>query len=431
MNNENFRISSYLASPVFIGICVLGVFLCAFAGFAAASGYFFFLFLLALVAFLWGRHAVRGLSVEIKAPTSHLYPDQTLEMEFVLHNDKALPLVWLEWTQPYPPRGCLAHPAEFDVCDMTNPQAEQVIDPVLRKRFSFVRWYETIEWTSTFCATRRGVYLPDTVQLYTGDGFGLSVRKAICPLRTPPVFVVYPKRVPVTTDAFFHHAWSATTGAQGTIEDVTVLRGTREYQQNDSFKRINWRLAARNDSDSLTVNLYETIAPRTVYFLLDTATFASPAKAAGSIERPNQPIENPKEDAFEETLSVLGSLIEGLFARGMQVGLYMPATAEYEDLSTHPDRADCSDCLMALARADCDSSTAQFSPQRLLQLCASLSGNVYYLCFDAAKSTAAPLLESVGLANFDVIQYAPHQDNAAPTPAFAEQRVYELSDFMR
>lgn len=416
MNNANYKISSYLASPIFIGVALGVTLLCAWAGFVIASGYALFLCLLAACAYLWGRCSADHLTADIKAPRHHVYPGQTVEMACTLQNDKALPLVWLEWVQPYPPHGCLCDCADFEVCDITNPQASdaQMIDPVLRKKFSFVRWYQCVNWTSRFYAARRGVYAPREVTLYTGDGFGLSARKTTLPLATPPVFVVYPARVAVGIEPFFNNAWSATTGPQGTLEDVTVLRGTREYQQSDSFKRMNWRLAARGGE--LTVNLYETIAPRSVYFLLDTATFA------GS---------DAQSDAFEETLSVLGSLIEALFAADMQVGLYLTNSHAEDDTSTHLHHASVGDCLFALAQADCTEKTATFHPQSLLQLCANQSGNLYYICYDAAHSTAAPLLESVGIASFEMIQSQPVDESAAQHPAFMGQKTHLLSDFRR
>ncbi len=385
MQNDNFKISSYIASPISMVIFLVLCFVFAYAGAPFLSGYLFFMFLLSVASFLWGRFSEKGIEVNLKAESYHAYPEQEMEMQFTLENNKALPLVWLEWIQEYPKNNCLGIPDNFEVCDISNPNAEEIIDPVLCRRFSFIRWYETIEWTSIFQAKRRGVYLPKTIDIRTGDGFGLSVRKKQCQLSSPPVFFIYPKKISVSTDIFFKNAWSASTGPYGTIEDVTVLKGTREYLQNDSFKRINWRLAAR--SDDLSVNIYETIAPRSVYFFVDTASFCGVS---------------PDNEEFEETLSVVASLIEELCVMGMTVGLYLPVSAEGEG---NLEGNTLSDCLLALAYADCEQADAHFSQESLLNLQSNQSGNIYYICYDGNASQCENVFTNVGISQYSIIAH--------------------------
>ncbi len=377
--------SSYIPSPYFFGGALVLSCLCAYYGFIWASGFLFFLFLLSMTAYIWGRFCAHGIGADIQSTTRQVYPGQSITMDFTLENNKLLPLLWLEWVQPSPPNGCLEVPPEFQICDVT-PLGSDPMPPVLCRRFSFIKWYATLHWSSTFQAVARGVYIPHTVDIQTGDGFGLSGRKLQYPLTSPPVFVVYPKRVAVTTAVFFKNAWSASTGPQGILEDVTVLRGIRTYQQSDSFKRINWRLAARNDT--LNVNLYETIAPRTVYFLIDTASFHG---------------RSPGNEAFEQTLSVIGSLTSELFDLGMTVGLYFPG----EDTTAAPHTEDVTapDCLLQLALAQCKKPTAQFSPQSLAQLISAQSGHIYYVCYDGGQGGFAKPFEQAGIANFSLISY--------------------------
>ncbi len=415
MNNANFKFSSYLTSPIFMVFALVCACVCAHAGLVVLSGYLFFLCLLALASFLWGRFSAHALDVTLKADTYRVYPEQEVTMQFSLCNNKLLPLVWLEWVQTYPPRGCLAAPDDFEVCDVTNPMAQTVITPMLCKRFSFIRWYETIEWTATFRAVRRGVYSPDTIALHTGDGFGLNVRKEHRTLTTPPVFVVYPRRVAVSTDAFFQNAWSASTGPRGVIEDVTVLRSTRAYQQNDSFKRINWRMAARGEE--LSVNLYDTIAPRSVYFFIDTASFFGLCPA------------DAENEAFERTLSVVASLIAELSTLGMSVVLYLPVHSS--DAPAAP-QSECSECLLALARLKCDDASAHFSQQSLSRLYATQSGNIYYVCYDAAQCAqrVEAMFEEVGISTFSLISCTHPTQQSEGAPA-ATHHIHLLSDFQK
>lgn len=405
MKNLYFQATSYISSPYCFSIALVLSCVGAYYGFAIVSGYLFFLCLLSLSAFVWGRCSELGIHVDIQAQTRQVYPGQDITMDFTLRNDKFLPLLWLEWVQPYPPNHCLSVPSAFHVCDITNPGATTIIDPVVTKRFSFIGWYATMQWSATFHAQRRGVYMPQTVDIQTGDGFGFSVRRSQHTLPAPPVFVIYPQRVGVTTDLFFKNAWSATTGPHGVIEDVTVLRNTRVYQPKDSFKRINWRLAAR--TGDLNVNLYDTIAPRTVYFFVDTASFHG-------ISEDNQ--------AFEESLSVLGSVIDQLFSLGMSVGLYLPGDNTIMDT----EQSTCSDCLLALALANCDDPVAQFSPQTIAQLLSAQSGHIYYLCHDASTGGFATLFEETTIS---VISYK-EPDPTSGVDVW-DMPIHLVSDFKR
>ena len=116
-------------------------------------------------------------------------------------------------------------------------------------------WHQTLEWDSCWTARRRGIYPLDHVLLRSGDGFGLTQIEKPYPVERSPVFVVYPRIVPVRTDLFLQNLWDAKSGAKGYFEDPNVIRGERAYQSTDPWKRINWRMAARKEE--LEVKLYE------------------------------------------------------------------------------------------------------------------------------------------------------------------------------
>lgn len=409
MKNNLFRDASYIASPFFAAFTLLACFVSAYAGLLALSGFLLFLCLLSLCALVWGRFCAYGLTADIRAQSYRTYPGQQITLHFTLQNDKCLPLPWLTWLQPCPPNGCLSVPEDFEISLLPDAQTRQPTHPTLCKGFSFIKWYATLQWSSTCTAVRRGVYHPQTISLQTGDGFGLCVRKNDYSLPSAPIFVIYPQRVPVKTDAFFKNAWSASTGTHGVIEDVTVLRSTRDYLPNDSFKRINWRMAARNDA--LSVNVYDMIAPQTVTFFVDTATFHG-------ISDDNA--------AFERTLSVIGSLISALDALHMQVQLCLPLSgaSEGESENTTPE-----DCLLALALADCDHPQAQFSQQSLSALLSAQAENVYYVCYDAVHSTFLHNLEAFGAPLFSIISHQNPQDHPEDCAFLADLRISPLANF--
>lgn len=414
MYNEHFKASSFIAYPIFAGLALLLCFVAAYFGATVVSGFLFFMFLLSCVSYFWGKFSENNITVDLTAPSYRVYPEQDVVMQYTLKNDKFLPLLWLEWFQPYPPNNCFDIPEDFEVCDLTYSVPEIKIVPMLCKGFSFLKWYSTINWTSNFHAARRGVYVPDTIEIHTGDGFGLSARRREFNIPSAPVFVVYPKRVEVSTDAFFKNSWSASTGSHGIIEDVTVLRGTRDYSQNDSFKRINWRLAAR--SDELSVNVYDMIAPRSVYFFIDTASFFEVSE---------------DNAAFEETLSVVGSLVSELFELEMTVAVYLPNRADGTSQSVELDATSAEDCLLALALCDCNDADAQFSRQGMAALLSSQSGNIYYVCHDAEHGSFTKTFDEAGIASYSVISYKEPDKTSDSAVNLSEINLSLVSDFKK
>lgn len=117
-------------------------------------------------------------------------------------------------------------------------------------------------------------------------------------------FAVYPALTSVTVEPFLRNLWNADTGARGVMEDVTVIRSTRDYQPGDQVRHINWRLTAR--CQPLSVNVYEDVLPRSVHFLLDGESFGGLA---------------PHWEEMEETLSVLASVLVGLSEVQVACGL--------------------------------------------------------------------------------------------------------------
>ncbi len=383
---HNDIISSYILSPFFVGGCLVLTLISAYFGFVTLTAYLLFLFLLTFGGWRWMKLSTRGLSASIQSQSCRTYPGQEISMEFTLENQKNLPLTWLKWTQPAPPNGCLETPSDFEWKDIFDLSTGYAHAPILQKGFYSLEGQATLRWTSAFQAVRRGVYRPQWVELYTGDGYGFGAKKHRIDLPSPPTFVVYPKYVPVVTQPFFKSLWSATSGPQGTIEDVTLLRSTREYVTGDSFKRINWRLAAREGA--LSVNQYQTIAPRSVYFFIDTTTFFNCSD---------------DNEEFEDTLSVIGSLVTELFAQGMSVALYFPTQGGQDNLSVPLSRSSPEECLLALAQATCDDHQGQFSSHHLAKLLSAQSGSVYYVCHDLSQTEAPRLFEDMGLSRYSVL----------------------------
>ena len=377
----------------------------------------FFLLLLAIgvLARLWGHCALNHVEPQIQAASGSIFAGDAVSLTYSIVNRKLLPLIWLEFVQYLPQSRCMepAEAAEISMAPLPSQEVnerldryrlqvqqakEQPTDPptevprpdltraAYTKRFAFVLWHQQIQWQSTWRAQHRGVYAASQVLLLSGDGFGLSQVEAKLPMKTPPTFVVYPKLVPVKTSLFMNNLWQAQQGKAGYVEDCTIVRNERDYQNGDPWKRIDWRMAARGSG--LQVKLYETIQPRTVHFLLDAASLL----AQGS-------------EILEEAISLIASLIVRLDSAGIYCGLSLPATDLQAEVNLFPSEQTTRDTLLfCLARFEWSESIYALSHTSLAGSREQMGQG--YLVTDRVQQRAAlSLLEALGSAGLTLLSW--------------------------
>jgi len=275
---------------------------------ALIAGFCFCVFLISGISRLWGMLSIRKVSVEIDANSLHMFIGSKTDVHFSIKNEKFLPLIWLELLLPMPRRECFMPDENFEIASGAFVGEEARDDGMaLKKRFSFIMGRDVLEWSGSFFAKGRGVYVVDTMILRAGDGFGLTQSQVTSKPKDIPMFVVYPEIRPVDITPFISMQWDGTGGEKGFIDDPTIMRGMRQYEAGDSWKNINWRMMARDQG--ININLYETVTPKAMHFILDGESFC-----------------NFKSDIheFEETLSILASLLLRLTEARVLCGLSLP-----------------------------------------------------------------------------------------------------------
>ena len=181
-----------------------------------------------------------------------------------------------------------------------------------------------------YCPAQRDLFL-DQLSLSSGDGFGLCVNTKKYAFSEPCIFVIYPKLVSVKKELFLKDIYQAAAVKKGFYEDVTLLKSSRAYQFGDNFKKINWRLLARENV--LQVNVYETIQPKASFFILDLGSFQK-----SQVNPVTSEVEMTcLEEELEEMLSVAGSLFMELIEEEMACGLVLPKIGEKEGIIHLPD----------------------------------------------------------------------------------------------
>ena len=327
--------SALLVSTGVIAVFFAGSLLAWWAGLNAVAVLLLTVSVTGLSSRLWGEAALRRVTVTVRPEREVLSVGRSTTVSYTIENQKLLPLIWLELCLDLPPRDCLV-PAEGFERRVFDPEEAEYIgrEAALLRRFSFVMGWRRLEWSVRWDAVRRGVYRPETLSLRGGDGFGLT--QSVAPRPAGPMLVVWPRIVPVRTDVFLRNVWTGTAGRSGWVEDPTVLRGERDYIPGDSWKRIDWRMAAR--TDELYVRQYDTVMPLQLLFALDLGSLSDPERA----------------------IELTASLIFALSRAGVRCGLALPGSAASAPTLLRPDdpAVTAERCLFALA--DLDESAAPF-----------------------------------------------------------------------
>lgn len=304
--------SSMLVRTASLVLWAAGALVGKLVGSPQAAGFFSFLLLLGLASRLWAALSLRRVDFELYAPVRRAFPGQTLEVELRLANHKFLPLVWAELVQFFgkdapllPAEG--VRPLSREESALEGFEGAELLG--WRQRFSLLLWESEVRCPCRWQAKRRGLYRPQRVLLRSGDGLGLTQLALSVAVPGRP-FAVYPALQPVRTGPFLRYVWTSQRGGRGFLEDPTLLRSTRPYQPGDSYRQINWRMAALGLP--LESNIQETVLPRNAHFVLDGQSWQGP-----DADRPG----------LEDALSVIASLAVELEERGVRCGLSLPAGA--------------------------------------------------------------------------------------------------------
>jgi len=299
------------------------------------SGLCLFFLLLGILCRLWSARAMEHVTIQMECSRTRLFPGQETTIRYEVENRKLLPLVWLELSQNGPEKGCLIPDEAFESYHPPYQDDPRESVPFLRQAFSFIGSFQTLQVNSVWTANRRGLYLIDQLVARSGDGFGLAQGNQPLPASELPVIAVYPRQVEVDLSLFLQPQWDCAAGSRGWMEDNTILKGNREYQPGDNWKHINWRMTAREQG--LPVNLYESIQPRGMRFILDGESFCGPYEAQ-----------------LERALEILSSVLTGLDATGVSCSLSLSRSRRFPAITLAAEETGVLEELMLhLAGFDC------------------------------------------------------------------------------
>jgi uncharacterized protein (DUF58 family) len=248
------------------------------------------------VSWAWNRYALHGVEYERLFSERRAFQGEMVELIVRVTNRKLLPLSWLRVDDQVP--GDLAL-VEGEVLPSSQPDLGY-----LSNLFA-LRWYERLSRRYRLQPHRRGFYAFGPVQMHSGDFFGLFEQRQTQYQRD--WLIVYPQVRSLaelglpTKDPFGESkAW------QRIFEDPARTVGVREYQPEDSFRRIHWKASAR--LQKFQSRLYEPTTSYHLVIFLNVATFVKPWQGI-------------LPEVLEEAISVAASIATFAVEEKYQVGL--------------------------------------------------------------------------------------------------------------
>lgn len=392
--------------------------------FAVVTNYFqiwrvsAFLFLMSFVcsgALLWSRRVLRRVKVSLELLQGACHVGERLSLKLRVRNNSFFPLVWLDVIFPMGETPLMRQAGE-EKTFWYVPPGEEKARAAVRQRFAWLLWQQEIEWREELETIRRGTVRLTEAVLLAGDGFGLSARQRRHSFPVPLELIVYPRLLPVNVQPFLKMSQEAEAEKRGQMEDVTLLKGSRPYAPGDPMKRINWRLLA--GSGRMEANIYETVTPGCITFVLDLFSFRLVKKLEDSRGGDAWEVFLRKQ-ALERMVSLAASCIRELAERRVRVALILPAYGERDAVFCVPGiGADLENggsafheegigtetaakCLEELARLDYRGERVSFPYEEFWQMAHRLGS----VCICTCEDQKRPLEELAGQLGRSRVRY--------------------------
>jgi uncharacterized protein (DUF58 family) len=258
-----------------------------------------------VVARLWARYVLRGLSVERRLSHTRAFFGEEVGVTYLFTNFKPLPVPWLNVEDEIP-----------SALRVTSTEAKAAGKAAKYLPISLsLRWYERINVHHRLLCTARGEHELSSLTLESGDIFGIFRKYEVREI--PQTLIVYPRYVPVERLGIpAREAFGERKSLQQLYTDPLRIKGVREYAWGDSPRHVHWKATARRAE--LQTKIFEPAATPQLFIFCNQDTFA---RVWEGIDR----------EALEFTITVAASLANHSLEEGYMTGLQVNSFTDRSD----------------------------------------------------------------------------------------------------
>lgn len=219
-----------------------------------------FMFLIALSTWLWNRLSLFGLHYKRRFSHQRAFVGETIDLTLTVRNQKFLPLTWITITDQFA--------VGLPLCDQ-----EIVLNRTTNKGEFITFWmtgpFQRLERHFQITCAQRGFHHYGPARLNSGDAFGFFSAQAI--QQDEATVIVYPQ---LYTAADLNlpakNPFGPLVAPRRLIEDPLRTVGIRNWQPQDTIRRIHWKATARHQT--LLSRAYEPSEEQQVLIFLNVAT---------------------------------------------------------------------------------------------------------------------------------------------------------------
>lgn len=223
---------------LFIGV----IFLLAIVGFFTNDMliltlvFFFLLFL--VVNRLYLVYAVKNIDWSLEFENQKVFPNEQNTLTICIENNGVFPI--------------LQGDSRVKIDAFENAiqvlENKEWVEPIHALEDSFQLWARArLKMNYDILSVKRGTANVSSVEIKIYDFFQLNFVKIYSHTHLRPQCLVYPKLEALANQSSVQPEGNATTPKPFSLNEDTLIRGSRPYQLGDSFNRINWKLTSKHN----------------------------------------------------------------------------------------------------------------------------------------------------------------------------------------
>ncbi|MBN2257304.1 MAG: DUF58 domain-containing protein [Anaerolineaceae bacterium] len=220
------------------------------------------LFFILGVAALWSKHSLDNIHYQRCFHYKRAFPGETSHVEFVLDNNKILPITWLRIADNWPDAVALDDNA------YREPAADVEYTDLIH--LFGLRWFGRMRRKYEMTFQNRGVHPVGPVHFESGDPFGIFDKHNVS--KQIEYLTVYPRILPLSELKLKPEDPFGDLASRHRIyDDPSRPIGVRAYHPEDGFRRVHWPATAR--TGELQTRILQPVSAQVMMVCLNVATF--------------------------------------------------------------------------------------------------------------------------------------------------------------
>ena len=155
MNENEYLSSNFVSRNAIIVFFILSA-LAMYLGKTGVAVLLMFTGIICLISRLWGRFSLKNVDIKIEGTHQRIFKGESIPVKYIISNNKAIPLIWLEIMHAIPQREC-AMPMEGFVKKTIKHRTTLEKEEKYSVKFTWLLPFQSMKWKTHYKAVKRGI----------------------------------------------------------------------------------------------------------------------------------------------------------------------------------------------------------------------------------------------------------------------------------